>query len=117
MEHGGAILIGVRRVRSSGSGQNEPVRWRAVCKLAGQLPEVLHGRSYDTPVLYVRGSFLARLSDDRRSILVKTADGSTVAMRLATVDRQELWDALVAAWRQSAPPSLVAGVDPATLRL
>lgn len=115
------------------------MRWRTVCKLAGQLPEVLDGRSYGTPVLAVRGSFLARLSDDRRSLLVKAEDderralcatkpgtfspggptwnGSTVAVRLSTVERQELWDVLVSAWRRSAPPSVVAGTDPAALRL
>ncbi len=109
-----------------------------MCRLAGQLPEVLDGRTYGTPVLSVRGSFLAILSDDRRSLLVKAADedrialcaskprtfspggptwnGSTVAVRLASVEQQDLWDVLVSAWRRSAPPSLVAEVDPSSLR-
>lgn len=108
-----------------------------MCKLAGQLPEVLHGRSYGTPVLCVRGSLMARLSDDGRFVLVKaegderaslcaakpgtfssggaTWNGSTVAVRLATVERHELWGLLVSAWRKSAPPSLVAGIDSAGL--
>jgi len=110
------------------------VRWRTVCELACQLPEVLHGKSYGTPVLAVRGSLMAKLSDDGRSVLVKAADedslelcgnrpdtfspggatwnGSTVSVRLATVEKQELWDVLLSAWRRSAPPSLVANVDP-----
>jgi hypothetical protein len=109
-----------------------------VCRIAGELPEVLLGRSYGVPVLCVRGSFMARLSDDGRSVLVKAGDeeraalcaakpqtftpggttwcGSTVAVRLATVDRRDLWDVLVGAWRMSAPPSLVATVDPARLQ-
>ena len=108
-----------------------------MCRLAGQLPEVLHGTSYGTPVLCVRGSFLAKLSDDRRCLLVKAGDedrvalcaskpqtfspggptwnGSTVAVRLSRVDQQDLWDVLVSAWFRSAPPSLVAAVDPSTL--
>lgn len=115
-----------------------PVRWRTVCRLAGNLPEVLHGRSYGTHVLCVRGSFLARLSDDGRFLLVKAAEmdqrnlcaskprtfspggptwnGSTVAVQLATVHDDELWEVLVSAWRRSAPPSLVATTDPAVLR-
>ena len=113
------------------------MRWRAVCKLAGQLPEVKHGRSYGTPVLAVRGSFLARLSDDGRSLLVKAAkedraalctrkpetfspggpvwNGSTVAVRLSGLGQDDLWEVLVSAWRQSAPPSLVEAIDPVTL--
>ena len=115
------------------------MRWRTVCRLAGHLPEVLHGRSYGTPVLAVRGSLLARLSDDGDFVLVKADDedraalcagkprtfspggptwnGSTVAVRLSTVKQDELWDVLVSAWRRSAPPSLVATIDPADLRL
>lgn len=114
------------------------MRWRTVCQLAGRLPDVQAGRTYGTPVLAVRGSFLARLSDDRRFVLVKADDrhraalcarrpqtftpggpiwaGSTVAVRLATVERDELWEVLVSAWRRSAPPSLVATVDPDRLR-
>jgi len=114
------------------------VRWKAVCELAGRLPEVLHANSYGTPVLAVRGSLMARLSDDRHFVLVKAGDqdrsklcaakpqtfspggavwnGSTVQVRLATVGRDELWDVLVSAWRRSAPPSLVSSVDPAGLR-
>lgn len=114
------------------------VRWRTVCDLACQLPEVLVGKSYGVPVLYVRGSFMARRSDDGRSILVKASDHdrqllsvakpqtfepggdhwsrAILTVRLAVVERDELWDVLVAAWRMSAPPSLVRSVDPSTLR-
>lgn len=117
--------------------QNDPMRWRTVCRIAGQLPEVLAGRSYGVPVLSVRGSFLARLSDDGRFVLVKADDreqaalsaakprtfspggsmwcGSTVAVRLATVETDELWPVLVSAWRRSAPPSLVATAEPGGL--
>ncbi len=119
-------------------GDDVRMRWRTVSRLGCQLPEVLSGRTYGTPVLCVRGSFMARLSDDRRSVLVKAGDdqraalcastpgtfsaggpawnGSTVAVRLARVERDQLWELLVGAWRQSAPPSLLASVDPSALR-
>lgn len=106
------------------------MRWRAVCKLASRLPEVLHGETYGTPVLAVRGSFMAILSDDGRSLLVKAEDedrlalcarnprafspggptwnGSTVAVRLSKVDQDDLEEVLLSAWRRSAPPSLIA---------
>jgi hypothetical protein len=77
---------------------------------------------------------MARLSEDGRTLLVKAGEAeraalcaekpqtfslggeswnrSTVAVRLATVDQDDLWTLLVSAWRRSAPPSLVAGADP-----
>jgi len=81
---------------------------------------------------------MAKLSEDGRSVHVKASheqraalcaskpetfylgdnrgSDATVAVRLARVERGELWDLLVTAWRQSAPPSLVRSVDPPTPR-
>ena len=109
------------------------VRWSTVCKLARRLPEVEEGRIYGVPALRVRGSLVARLLDDGKSIALKVglqeraalcttrpetfevpADQphqSTVVVRLPAVDMDELWRLLVGSWRRSAPPSLVAQHD------
>lgn len=106
------------------------MRWKDVCRLACRLPEVEDGRSYGARVLRVRGSFLARLSDDGKSFVVKAeardrADlcarragtfapasddraSPMMIVRLATVEPVELWPVLVSSWRLSAPASLVA---------
>lgn len=59
------------------------MRWKAVCGLARQLPEVA-----DDPT------------------------GSMMVVRLATVDINELWPVLVDSWRRSAPATLVTRSDP-----
>lgn len=106
------------------------MRWREVCALGGQLPEAEAGHSYGVAVLRVRGSFLARLADDGKSVVVKVgagqrdewcrrrpsvfmpatddSSGSMITVLLATVDPIELWPVLVESWRRSAPPTLVA---------
>jgi hypothetical protein len=109
------------------------MRWRAVCRLAQGLPEVQSGRTFDAPALRVRGSIVARLRDDKRSVLLKldpaeraalcaarpetfavTADCEQYAMvtvRLAGVEPEEMRRLLVGSWRRSAPQSLVAAYD------
>ncbi len=107
------------------------VRWRQVCKIARSLPEVEDGVSYGTPVLRVRGSFIAHLGEDGKSMTVnvgaerRTAlcqarpqtfahapEAWMVVVRLPTAHPSEVWDVLLTSWRRSAPPSLVLAADP-----
>lgn len=109
------------------------MRWRAVCRLARDLPEVQEGKTFGAPALRVRGSIIARLRDDKRSILLKvdpaaraglcaarpdtfavTADSENyamVAIMLRDIGEAELHELLLASWRRSAPPSLVTAYD------
>lgn len=113
-------------------------RWSTVCKLAGGLPEVEQGKTYGAPALRVRGSLVARLLEDRKSIVVNVGveerdvlcatrpetfevppqqEGySMMVVRLPTVDTEELGRLLVGSWRRSAPPTLVARYDAAAAR-
>src|SRR5918911_5265089 len=99
------------------------MRWRAVCRLACRLPEVEEGVSYGARALRVRGSLVAQLSEDRRSIVVKAGVGerdalcrsspatfavvagrethSLMAVRLRSVNEAQLWPVLVDSWRRS----------------
>jgi len=107
------------------------VRWKAVSRLAQELPEVESGTVYGSPAVCVRGAFIARLLDDKRSIVLKVdmdqrdalcarrpetyvvtpefRNYSMVVVNLATVERDELFELLRQSWRLTAPPSLVAG--------
>ncbi len=118
---------------SGSCGSMEAMRWRTVCRLARELPEVQEGRTFGARALRVRGSILARLRDDKTSILLKvnpstraglcaarpdtfavTPDSEQYAMvvvRLANIEPEELCALLVESWRRSAPPSLVASYD------
>lgn len=109
------------------------VRWKTVCDLARELPDVREGTTYGTPALSVRGAIVARQHDGKKSIALKVnlderaalcasrpetftvtpelANYSMVIVRLATVDPAELRRLLVNSWRMSAPPSLVARYD------
>ena len=104
--------------------------------LGRRLPGVCEGRAFGAKALAVRGAIVARLLDDGKSIAVKVDLGdrgslchsnptaftvppdlhhySMMAVRLAAVGPEELWPVLVASWRLSAPPSLVAAHDPPT---
>ncbi|MEO6121304.1 MAG: MmcQ/YjbR family DNA-binding protein [Acidimicrobiales bacterium] len=101
--------------------------------MARRLPEVEDGRSYGVKVLRVRGSFLATLAQDGRSMVVKAgrderaalcaqrpetfapnsddAGDPTMVVRLKTAEPSELWPVLVSSWRRSAPSTLVASHD------
>ena len=109
------------------------VRWKTVCGLAMQLPEVESGTTYGSPAVCVRGAFIARLLPDKRSIVVKVdmaqrdalcaakpqtflvtpefRNYSMVVVNLATVERVDLVQLLRQSWRLTAPPSLVAGYE------
>lgn len=108
------------------------MRWKEVRKLARRLPEVEDGVSYGTQVLRVRGSFIARLAEDGKSMSVNVGEERCTALcdarpgtfsrgperwmmtvRLGTVEPSELWDVLLTSWRRSAPASLVRVADPA----
>ena len=106
------------------------MRWKGVCKLALQLPEVEEGTAYGVPALQVRGGLVARLLDDKKSILVKvdlrqratlcatkpetfsitreTEPYAVMVVRLARLGPAELWPVLVESWRRSAPPDLAS---------
>ncbi|MDQ6911028.1 MAG: MmcQ/YjbR family DNA-binding protein [Actinomycetota bacterium] len=110
------------------------MRWKTVCRLARNLPEVEEGRTFGAPALRVRGSIVARLRDDKCSILLKvdpvaraglcgarpdtfsvTPDSEQYAMvvvQLANIELAELRGLLLESWRRSVPPSLVATCDP-----
>ncbi|MCA1692961.1 MAG: MmcQ/YjbR family DNA-binding protein [Acidimicrobiales bacterium] len=106
------------------------MRWKAVCKLGRQLPEVVEGETYGVPALSVRGSLVARLLPDKKSIAVKVGlderaalcasrpetfvvtpefqNYSMMIVRLTTIGDGEMWPILVDSWRRSAPPRLAA---------
>ncbi|HEX2023158.1 MAG TPA: hypothetical protein VHF00_00495 [Acidimicrobiales bacterium] len=107
------------------------MRWKDVCKVARRLPEVEDGVSYGTQGLRVRGAFVARLSEDGRSMSVNVGEERCAALcdarpqafspapdkwmmivRLPAVGPSEVWEVLLASWRRSAPASLVAAADP-----
>lgn len=105
------------------------MRWKDVCRLAAQLPEVQLGVTYGSPALCVRGGLVARLLDDKKSIVVKVGmderaalcaakpatflvtaaleNYSMVVVRLAAAEPDELSRLLANSWRLAAPPSLV----------
>lgn len=106
------------------------MRWREVCRLGRDLPEVEEGTWFGVPALRVRGSILAHACDRKRGVVVKVAPGEpeslcrsrpgafslpeghqqhpVVVIRLSAVGPDELWPFLVESWRRSAPPSLAA---------
>ena len=101
-----------------------------MCSLARELPEVETGTIYGSPAVCVRGSFIARLLDDKKSIVVKVdvhrrdalcarkpqtflvtpefRNYAMVVVNLSTVERGELFELLEGSWRMTAPSSLVA---------
>ena len=109
------------------------VRWKTVCGLARDLPDVEEGTTYGVPALSVRGALVARQHEGRKFIVLKVdlderaalcatrpetysvspelENYSMMIVRLATVDPEDLRRLLVNSWRKSAPPSLVARYD------
>ncbi|MGH9150729.1 MAG: MmcQ/YjbR family DNA-binding protein [Acidimicrobiales bacterium] len=109
------------------------MRWRLVCKLASQLPEVEEGPTYGERALRVRGSIFARQLRDKRGVVVKVSlaerevlcaaepgvysvppeyrNYALMVVRLASVGGAAMRARLEAAWRLSAPPSLLADHD------
>lgn len=110
------------------------VRWKDVCKLGRQLPEVEEGTWFGIPALRVRGSILAQSADRGKSAVLKVAPDQRadlcrtrprtfslpadqqyapmVRVDLSSIGADELWAMLVESWRRSAPPSLVRSQGP-----
>ena len=115
------------------SRKTKPVNFETVRQLGLALPDVEEGLSSGTPVLRVRGKFMAHLQQDDDSLLIRidylkrdillNADPKTfyvtdfyrcypmILVRLSSVDRNTLSDLLEQAWRLTAPKRLVEAYD------
>jgi hypothetical protein len=110
-----------------------------VRRLALSLPQVTEKPSYGTPGFRVRDRLFARLRPEGDAVVVWCAsldekgalidaepakffstphyDGhSTVLVRMAAVDSEELWELLADSWRVRAPVRLRAEFDASTPR-
>jgi len=109
------------------------VTCETVRRIALALPQVEEGVSNDAPVFRVRGKLLARLDEDRESLLIKVdylkrdillnAEPEVfyltdfyrcypvMFVRLSGVDRRVLESLLEDAWRLVAPKRLVEAYD------
>ena len=107
----------------------KPATWDTVRRFALTLPGVEEGTAYGTPALRVRGKFMARLHEDRDSLVIKVgfderdfrmqADPRTfyntkhyhgyptVLVRLSRVRSKDLRDVIEVAWRRIAPKGVV----------
>ena len=117
----------------SKSRKKKSVSFDTVRQLGHALPGVEEGLSSGTPVLRVRGRFMAHLQQDDDSLLIRidylkrdillNADPKTfyvtdfyrcypmMLVRLSSVDRKTLNDLLEQAWRLTAPKRLVEAYD------
>ncbi|HST22981.1 MAG TPA: MmcQ/YjbR family DNA-binding protein [Blastocatellia bacterium] len=115
------------------SRKTKTVNFDTVRQLGLALPGVEEGLSSGTPVLRVRGKFMAHLQQDDDSLLIRidylkrdillNADPKTfyvtdfyrchpmMLVRLSSVDRKTLSDLLEQAWRLTAPKRLVEAFD------
>ena len=106
---------------------------RTVKRLALELPEVEERETWQTPTFRVRNKMFAMFGDGGREIWIKSThdeqralcqmDPETffappyvgpsgwIGVRFATVDREELRELLIEAWRMIAPKRLVAEYD------
>jgi hypothetical protein len=106
---------------------------RTVKRLALSLPEVEERLTWEEPTFRVRNKIFAMFADERRAIWVKSThdeqralchmDPGTffvppyvgqngwVGIRYRTVDRGELEELLIEAWRMTAPKRLVHAFD------
>jgi hypothetical protein len=109
------------------------VRKDTVRRLALAMPEAIEQETWDAPTFRVRKKIFAMFSDEQRSVWVKSThdeqralvsmDPETffvppyvgpngwVGVRFASVDRGELHELLIEAWRMTAPKRLVAAYD------
>lgn len=107
--------------------------YKTVVAIGSELPEVEESTSYGTPALKVRGKMFARLREDGETLVVWSdflerealvqgdpetfywtphyEDYPLVLIRLERVDRQELRELLIEAWRLKAPNRLLAAYD------
>jgi hypothetical protein len=107
------------------------MNWTQLCALGRELPEVVEDTWYGTPALKVRRKGFVRLKEDGRSVVFLLDDVddqdllvkdrpevyfltdhyvgyAAVLARLAKLRVPECRVRLQCAWRQKAPPSLVA---------
>jgi hypothetical protein len=109
------------------------VRKDTVRRLALAMPESVELETWETPTFRVRKKIFAMFSDEQRTCWVKSThdeqqalvamDPDTffvppyvgpsgwVGVRFAGVDRDELRELLIEAWRMTAPKRLVAAYD------
>jgi hypothetical protein len=109
------------------------VRKDTVRKLALALPETTEQETWETPTFRVRKKIFAMMSDEQRSVWVKSThdeqraltsmDPDTyfvppyvgpsgwVGIHIARADRDELHELLIEAWRMTAPKRLVSTFD------
>ena len=107
--------------------------YERIREIALEFPGLEEGTSFGTPSLRVRGKFLARLSDDGKSLVLKMEyyerkylmeeypdvfyitdhyrDWPAVLIRLANVSEEQLRARLEDAWRAAAPKRVVADYD------
>lgn len=117
----------------SKSRKTEPVNFETVRQFALALPSVEEGLSSGTPVLRVKGKFIAHLQQDDDSLLIRidylkrdillNAEPDTfyvtdfyrchpmILVRLSSVDRKTLADLLEQSWRLTAPKRMVNDYD------
>jgi hypothetical protein len=106
---------------------------RTVRRIALELPEAQERETWGTPTFRVHDKIFAMLSDGGREVWIKSThdeqralvamDSTTffvppyvgpsgwVGVRFRTVDRQELRELMVEAWRLTAPKRLVNTFD------
>jgi hypothetical protein len=106
---------------------------RTVKKLAMALPEAEERETWQVPTFRVRNKMFAMFGDSGREVWIKSThdeqralvqmDPDTffappyvgpsgwVGVRFATVDRDELRELLIEAWRMTAPKRLVQSFD------
>ncbi len=105
-----------------------------VRELALELPETIERASYGTPGFRVRDTLFARMREEGDVLVVWCADlgekellirsepekffttahyegHASVLVRLAAVDREELRELLIDAWRTRAPRRLIADYE------
>jgi hypothetical protein len=129
-----------KRRRRTDAGKTRAARsadradFARVCQLAGQLPGVEESMSYGTPALKVKGRFMCRLRTEAEGALALVCDFMDrkrllrthprvffitndyrsfpmVLVRLRKVRRSMMRRIIQRAWRQVAPPKLVAEFD------
>jgi hypothetical protein len=115
--------------RPNRARKSEPASFEMVRQIALALPGVEEATTYGTPGFKVRGKFLARISEDGESLIIKAefaarevltgADPDTffvpdcygwypvMLVRLSRAKVDDLRDLLEEAWRNLAPRRLV----------
>ena len=109
------------------------ITWDTVREIVSDLPGVAESTSYGTPAFKVRGKLFVQFHQDGESIIVRIeekprslrmqadpsafyitdhyADHPWMLVRLNAVDRDDLADLLLDAWRLQAPQRLLDQFD------